>query len=89
MVGYEWDNRAPEGNGNRLWDAAKSRITNLDEGRLQVLFTGSPVDLNGKSGNAEAVYFMSEAGAHVFSTGTIRWAWGLGPGFEQGPVQTL
>ena len=32
MVGYEWDNRAPEGNGNRLWDAAKSRITNQTRG---------------------------------------------------------
>jgi len=51
---------------------------------LQVLFTGTPVDLNGKTGKAEAVYFISEAGAHVFSTGTIRWAWGLGkPGFER------
>lgn len=84
VVGYEWDNRDPEGDGNKLWDAAKSRIPKLDEARLQVLFTGTPVDLNGKTGKAEAVYFISEAGAHVFSTGTIRWAWGLGkPGFER------
>jgi hypothetical protein len=84
VVGYEWDNRDPEGDGNRLWDAAKSRIPKLDEARLQVLFTGTPVDLNGKTGKAEAVYFISEAGAHVFSTGTIRWAWGLSkPGFER------
>jgi methyl coenzyme M reductase subunit C-like uncharacterized protein (methanogenesis marker protein 7) len=80
MVGYEWDNRDPEGDGNRLWDAAKSRITNLDEGRLQVLFTGSPVDLNGKSGNAEAVYFgVGSRSARLQhgqdQVGMGSWAW--------------
>ena len=36
----------------------------------------------------EAVYFVSEAGAKVFSAGTIRWPWGLAkPGFEQPSFQ--
>ena len=84
VVGYEWDNRDPDGDGKRLWDSPKSQIPQLEANRIQVLFTGSPVDLNGKTGLAEAIYFTSPAGAKVFSTGTIRWAWGLSkPGFEQ------
>jgi hypothetical protein len=84
VVGYEWDNRDPEGDGKRLWDPVKSKIPQLPAERIQVVFTGTPVDLNGKVGKAEAVYFTSPAGAKVFSTGSIRWAWGLGkPGFEQ------
>jgi hypothetical protein len=83
IVGYEWDNTDPEGDGGRLWDAQKSQIPRLDPSLIKVLFKGAPVDLNGKQGKAEAVYFVSPAGAKVFSTGSIRWAWGLGkPGFE-------
>ena len=52
--------------------------------RVRVLFTGSPVDVDGRPGKAESVYFVSPAGAKVFSSGTIRWALGLGaPGYEQ------
>ena len=88
VVGYEWDNRDPDGDGKRLWDAAKSKIPLLPAERVQVLFEGSPVDLNGKPGTAEAVYFTSPAGAKVFSTGSIRWAWGLGrPGFVREPFR--
>lgn len=83
VVGYEWDNRDPEGDGARLWDAKQSKIPLLPQERLQVLFTGQPVDIDGKPGLAEAVHFTSPAGAKVFSSGSIRWAWGLGkPGFE-------
>ena len=82
VVGYEWDNRDPDGDGKRLWDPAKSLIPALDAAVIRVVLTGFPVDLNGRSGRAEAVYFVSPAGARVFSTGSIRWAWGLGkPGF--------
>lgn len=78
VVGYEWDNLDPDGNGKRLWDQHLSRITPIDPALLHVLFIGSPVDVDGHSGKAEAVYFRSKAGAHVFSSGSIRWAWGLG-----------
>jgi hypothetical protein len=84
IVGYEWDNTDPEGDGKRLWDPQKSQIPRLDPGLIKVLFKAAPVDLNGKQGIAEAVYFVSPAGARVFSTGSIRWAWGLGkPEFVQ------
>lgn len=84
VVGYEWDNRDPDGDGKRLWDPARSRIPNLPNERIQVLFTGAPTDLNGKPGLAEAVLFNSSAGAKVFSSGSIRWAWGFGkPSFER------
>jgi hypothetical protein len=85
VVGYEWDNADPDGDGRRLWDPNKSQIPPIDPASIKVVFTGSPVDLDGKQGKAEAVYLVSRAGAKVFSTGSIRWAWGLSkPGFEQG-----
>ena len=83
VVGYEWDNRDPVGDGRRLWDAEKSRIPAIDADSIKLLFTGSPVDVDGKPGTAEAVYFVSKAGAQVFNAGSIRWCWGLGlEGFE-------
>jgi len=90
IVGYEWDNTDPDGDGKRLWDPAKSHIEPIDRASIKVVFTGSPVDLNGHKGKAEAVYFVSKAGAKVFSTGTIRWAWGLGkPKFESDRFRTF
>jgi hypothetical protein len=84
IVGYEWDNTDPEGDGERLWDADRSQIPLLDRRLIKVVFRGAPVDHEGKQGTAEAVYFVSPAGAKVFSTGSIRWAWGLGkPQFAQ------
>jgi len=84
VVGYEWDNRDPDGDGKRLWDPAKSQIPLLPAERIHVLFTGAPIDLNGQPGLAEAVFFTSPAGAKVFSSGSIHWAWGFGKlGFEQ------
>ena len=82
VVGYEWDNRDPDGDGTRLFKPGVSRIAELPGDSVQVLFTGSPVAADGKQGLAEATYFQSSAGAKVFNAGSIRWAWGLGrPGF--------
>jgi len=90
VVGYEWDNTDPEADGKRLWDEQKSQIPLLDASLINVVFKGAPVDLNGKQGTAEAVYFVSKAGAKVFSTGSIRWAWGLGkPEFVQDKFKML
>jgi hypothetical protein len=90
VVGYEWDNTDPDGDGQRLWDPDKSQISPTDPGSIKVVFTGAPVDLDGKQGKAEAVYFTSHAGAKVFSTGSIRWAWGLAkPNFEQEKFKVL
>jgi len=90
VVGYEWDNRDPYGNGNRLWDVGRSRIAALPLESIRVVLRGNPVDTMGRRGKAEAVYFETPAGARVFSAGTIRWAWGLGkPGFTQPAFQKL
>ncbi|MSP31111.1 MAG: hypothetical protein EXR09_11910 [Acetobacteraceae bacterium] len=84
VVGYEWDNRDPAGNGERLWAKRSSRNAQIPLDKIQVLFHANPVDIDGRRGTAEAVYFESPAGAKVFSAGTIRWAWGLSrPGFTQ------
>jgi hypothetical protein len=77
VIGYEWDNRDPGRDGNRLWDAEKSQIAELPLDSIQVLFSGKVIDHAGAEGKAEAVYFVSEAGAKVFSSGSIRWPWGL------------
>ena len=88
IVGYEWDNRDPEGDGKRLWAAGASANALLPLDRLRVLFTGEPVDVDGKKGLAEAVYWESPAGAKVFSSGSIRWDWGLAkPGFANPAFQ--
>lgn len=90
VVGYEWDNIDPDGDGKRLWDPKKSQIASIDPSIIKVLFTGSPVDLEGRRGKAEAVYFVSKAGAKVFNAGSVRWAWGLGkPGFESENFRTF
>jgi len=84
VVGYEWDNRDPEGDGRRLWDPGRSAIAPAPQEAIEVLFQGNPLDVEGKPGRAEAVYFTSPAGAKVFAAGSVRWAWGLGkPSFER------
>lgn len=90
VVGYEWDNRDPLGDGKRLWDPARSHIAQLPLERIRVVLRGFPVAMNGRRGLAEAVYFESPAGAKVFNAGTVRWAWGLGkPGFTRPAFQKL
>jgi hypothetical protein len=82
VIGYEWDNRDPEGDGRRLWDARRSHIAALPADAVKVLFRGRAMGADGQSGLAEATYFQSPAGAKVFNAGSVRWAWGLGkPGF--------
>lgn len=86
VVGYEWDNRDPEGDGKRLWDAQASQIPLIPEDQIKVLFRGETVDSDGKPGKAEAVYFRSLAGAKVFTAGSIYWVWGINKaGYEQAP----
>jgi hypothetical protein len=78
VVGYEWDNRDPAGDGRRLWDPARSLDPAIDAVGIQVLFRGEAVGDDGEPGVAEATLFRSAAGARVFNAGSIRWAWGLG-----------
>jgi hypothetical protein len=78
VVGYEWDNRDPDGDGRRLHDPARSQISALAGDRIKVLFRGAPTDNSGRIGLAEAVWWESPAGAKVFDAGSTRWAWGLG-----------
>ncbi len=83
VVGYEWDNRDPDGDGKRLWDPMLSANAEIPLKNIKVLFTGDPVDIDGKKGRAEAVYWESPAGAKVFASGAIRWDWGFGrPGYS-------
>jgi len=84
LVGYEWDNTDPSREKNRFWEEGISRIPNLPKEKIHVLFRGHPIDQWGKESLAEAVYFESDAGGKVFSSGTMRWPWGLTKeGFQQ------
>jgi len=99
IIGHEWDNREPEAeypapgqsiveDASRLWNEKRSRIDSIPLDQIQVLFAGYPVDLFGREGRAEGVYFESPAGAKVFNAGTIRWSWGLGKeGYTQEKFQ--
>ena len=88
VVGYEWDNRDPDGDGKRLWSNSSSRTPRLPADQIKVLFTGRTTDFQGHPGLAEAVYFETAAGAKVFNAGSIRWAWGLGKeGYVNKPFQ--
>ncbi|MBV8682444.1 MAG: hypothetical protein JO111_06195 [Caulobacteraceae bacterium] len=78
VIGYEWDNRDPDGDGKRLWAEGKSLIPAIDANRIIVLFQGRAEAADGTTGLAEATYFRSPAGAQVFNAAAIRWAWGLG-----------
>ena len=88
VVGYEWDNRDPVGDGRRLWDDQRSLDPAIDPSRVSVLFRGDVVGADGQPGVAEATLFRSPAGAQVFNAGSIRWMWGLGKdGFVNAPFQ--
>lgn len=78
VVGYEWDNRDPAGDGKRLWEQGRSLIAPIPAADIRVLMHGEAVDADGKPGVAEATVFRSRAGATVFNAGSIRWSWGLG-----------
>jgi hypothetical protein len=78
VVGYEWDNRDPLGDGARLWGAGRSHIAAIDPAAVSVLFRGEAVGADGRPGVAEATWFTSPAGAKVFDAGSVRWSWGLG-----------
>ena len=72
-----------DGDGKRLWDPMLSMNAEIPLKNIRVLFTGEPVDVDGKKGRAEAVYWESPAGAKVFASGAIRWDWGFGrPGYS-------
>jgi hypothetical protein len=88
ILGHEWDNRDPEAEmpcpgeprvpgAQRLWDAQRSRIPEIPSELITVVFSGTPTDIRGLPGLAEAVYFESPVGARVFSAGTNRWCWAL------------
>ena len=84
VIGYEWDNRDPLGDGRRLWQAGQSEIAAIDLSTVTVLFRGEAIAADGKRGVAEATWFRSAAGAQVFNAGSVRWVWGLGKeGFVQ------
>jgi hypothetical protein len=86
VVGYEWDNRDPDGNGLRL--LAPSVSGRIDPASVQVLFRGQAVGADGQTGLAESTYFTSSAGAKVFNAASVRWAWGLGKdGYVNAPFQ--
>jgi len=88
VIGYEWDNRDPDGDGKRLWDAKLSRDTAIDPASIMVLFRGEAVGEDGQPGMAEATLYRSPAGAQVFNAASVRWAWGLGKeGFVTTPFQ--
>ena len=88
VVGYEWDNRDPERDGARMWNAARSTNAPVAADAVKVLFSGETVDADGDKGLAEATFFTSKAGAKVFNAGAVRWAWGLGKeGFVNAPFK--
>ncbi len=78
VIGYEWDNRDPDGDGKMLFDIKGFKEAQSRRSNMQVLMRGDVIDVDGKHGIAEAIYFTSHAGAKVFNAGTVRWAWGLG-----------
>jgi hypothetical protein len=88
VIGYEWDNRDPEGDGKRLWAQGRSLIPAIDPSRISVLFRGAAVADDGSRGLAESTFYHSPAGAQVFNAATVRWAWGLGKdGFTNAPFR--
>lgn len=77
IIGHEWDNRDPARNGKRLFEPGVSMIKEIPEEDITVLLSGKTKDVDGESGQAEAVYFVSKAGGKVFSSGTNNWVKGL------------
>lgn len=87
VVGYEWDAVDPLGNGARL-SRPGDAVPPIPLEAIKILFSGAPVGVKGTPGKAEAVYFETGAGAKVFSSSSVRWAWGLAkPQFENEPFK--
>ena len=76
VIGYEWDNRDPDGDGRRL--LAPGATPRIDPASVKVLFQGHATGADGQPGLAEATYYTSSAGAKVFNAASVRWSWGLG-----------
>ncbi|MEO5368105.1 MAG: hypothetical protein H7831_17485 [Magnetococcus sp. WYHC-3] len=82
LLGYEWDLiPAP-------WRWGRTTRPFLRPGTtLDVLFRGRATNKHNKNVYMHSVYYESQAGAKVFSAGTLQWSWGLGrpdvrhPGF--------
>lgn len=88
VVGYEWDSRDPEQDGKRQWDAESAKIPKIPNDDVRVIFSGEVINMYGEKRTAEAVFFIASSGAKVFSSGTIRWPWGLAkPGFVSEPFK--
>lgn len=90
VIGYEWDNTSLFYQDIPGLTEYNAHIPMIDRERLHILFEGDVIDAQGKPGHAQAVYFETDAGAKVFSAGTIRWAWGVGkPGFIDEQFQKI
>ncbi|HLV00317.1 MAG TPA: N,N-dimethylformamidase beta subunit family domain-containing protein [Acidobacteriota bacterium] len=90
LIGYEWDNRGLELDPPRGWREGVSVNKEIPQDSIKVLFSGKLVGAGDRPGLAEAVYFETDSGARVFSSGTIRWPWGLGKAeFEHQGFKTL
>ncbi len=86
VVGYEWDNRDPNGDGKRLFTGAAQPP--VPASAVQVLFSGEARGADGRPGVAESTLYTAPSGAKVFNAGVVRWAWGLGKaGFADAKFQ--
>lgn len=73
IIGHEWDNRDPENDGNRLYKEGVSANEPIPSSSIQLLFEGTAARTTGEESRAESVYWESDAGAKVFSSGTNFW----------------
>jgi len=90
VIGYEWDNTLLIDLAMPVFSKKYTHIPKLEKERLQILFDGDVINSKGEAGHAQAVYFETEAGAKVFSAGTMRWSWGVGkPGFINEQFQKI
>ena len=60
VIGYEWDNRDPDGDGRRL--LAPGANPRIDPASVMVLFQGRATGADGEPGLAEATYYRPPRG---------------------------